>query len=137
MLSIHILNVGHGNSAIIQYQTSKEKSFGVIDSNHEGDGDPPVLSKLIELGADNISFIALTHPHADHYTGLSKVIETYKNKISNFYSYPIVLHMTTGHFKELAKMYGAIHQSQERKTNITKHYEQYFIEIALLIYIVQ
>jgi beta-lactamase superfamily II metal-dependent hydrolase len=103
VLAIHILNVGHGDSIILEFQGNEgKKAFAVIDSNcRNGIPIPRALSKLQELGADSLSFVALTHPHADHYMGMKAILEKYSGKISTFYSFPI--DKTKGYIKKLAE----------------------------------
>jgi hypothetical protein len=89
MLSIHVLNVGHGNSAIVEFDNGSEKAFGVIDSNlPSGTSEPRALVKLRELGAKRLSFVCLTHPHKDHFRGLFSIIKAFEGSIDYFYSCP-------------------------------------------------
>ena len=88
MLKIYILNVDHGDSIIIEHEDNGSKVYGVIDSNiPEGENTPPALIKLQQLNAKNLSFVALTHPHKDHYLGLPEIIESFP--VENFYSFPL------------------------------------------------
>ena len=89
MLTIHILQVAHGDSIIVEYNSSSGHYFGVIDSNQVSDGDPPALSKLKLLGAEKLSFAAITHPHADHYKGFLKILRAYEGNIGGFYTFPL------------------------------------------------
>ncbi len=104
MLRIHILNVRHGDSIIIQYDGPSGTSFGVIDSNITKDDPCPALTKLKEIGAKELSFVALTHPDTDHCSGLSRIISHYKGRIRTFYSFPFGAHLQ-GRLKEFAKIY--------------------------------
>lgn len=83
------MNVGHGDSIVVELKTDCVHSFGVIDSNCRSDANPPVLIKLRALGALELSFVLLTHPHADHYGGLEKVLSEYAGKIGGIYTFPI------------------------------------------------
>jgi metal-dependent hydrolase (beta-lactamase superfamily II) len=65
MLKVHVLNVEHGDSIIVEFNGS----FGLIDSNRCGQRIP-ALEKLQALGAERLRFVALTHPHHDHYRGI-------------------------------------------------------------------
>jgi beta-lactamase superfamily II metal-dependent hydrolase len=90
LLRIHILNVDHGDSIILEYESLAGKVFGLIDSNVPNNvTSPPALTKLQALGATRLSFVALTHPHFDHYHGLLDVLEYYDGKVDNFISYPL------------------------------------------------
>jgi glyoxylase-like metal-dependent hydrolase (beta-lactamase superfamily II) len=46
------------------------------------------LHKLRDLGATALSFVCLTHPHADHYRGFKDIIAAYNGKIGNFFLFP-------------------------------------------------
>lgn len=92
MLNLHFLNVGHGDSIIVEFVSADGPVYGVVDSckKREASGDVNVaLNKLKQLGATNLSFVALTHPHADHYGGLSEILEEFQGRVSTFFSYPI------------------------------------------------
>lgn len=104
MLAIHILNAGHGDSIVIEYQGDGDPAYAVIDSNRESGQTPPALIKLRQLGAERLSFVALTHPHADHYKGLLDILEEYRGCIDNFYSFPLD-HNKEGRLDNLIKIY--------------------------------
>jgi beta-lactamase superfamily II metal-dependent hydrolase len=89
MLTIHVLNVEHGNSAVVEFDDGTDKAFGVIDSNlPSGTKEPRALTKLRQLGAQRLSFVCLTHPHADHFKGLYSIIQAFDGSIDYFYSCP-------------------------------------------------
>lgn len=88
MLKIKILNVGQGSSIIIEHIKDGISHYGVVDSNHVGAGIPRALSELRAVGAKELSFIALTHPHQDHYRGMYDVISAFHGKIRGFYTCP-------------------------------------------------
>lgn len=88
-LSIFVLNVGHGSSIVLEHADQNgDKYFGLIDCNNSGDGPPRALEKLHTLGAKKLAFVALTHPHKDHFRGLSEIITAFKGGIEQFYSCP-------------------------------------------------
>ncbi|WP_298254720.1 hypothetical protein [Bradyrhizobium sp.] len=88
MLTFHFLNVGHGSSTVVEFCHGGTTSFGVIDSNlRPGDREPRALEKLRELGATSLSFVSMTHPHKDHYLGLSAIFEAFS--VESFYSGPM------------------------------------------------
>jgi beta-lactamase superfamily II metal-dependent hydrolase len=89
MLTFHILNVGHGLSVVIEYQSADGPVYGVVDSNAPAHATPKALEKLQQLGATTLSFIALTHPHKDHFSGLHTIIEAFRGRISTFYSFSL------------------------------------------------
>jgi beta-lactamase superfamily II metal-dependent hydrolase len=89
MLRLHFLNVGHGDSIILEEIVGTETHYAVIDSNHQGPGIPVALRKLRELGATRLSFMLLTHPHRDHYRGLLQILREYPNAIGSFFIFPL------------------------------------------------
>jgi len=89
LLRLHVLNVGHGDSLILERIRDDGRAFALIDSNKSATDASPALTKLRQLGADELSFVMLTHSHADHFTGMSAVLDAYQGKISAFYSFPV------------------------------------------------
>lgn len=129
MLSIWVLNVGHGDSIVLRYDGPSGSSFGVVDSNAKAGRPPPALEKLESLGAERLSFVALTHPHADHYTGLSKIIERFAGEIDHLYTFPVDAFIE-GRRKDLAALYAKFAQSTESRTIKSQAIE--FIKILRL-----
>ena len=132
MLTFHFLNVNHGDSIIIQNESPKNGThYGLIDSNNpNNDNCPPALKKLQSLGAEKLSFVALTHPHADHYSGLSQILETYKGKIDHFFSFPIS-DFTDGRLSKLTKIYARLHDETDSPLLKRNLYE--FVYILSLV----
>src|SRR6266481_4456203 len=89
MLTFYILNVLHGLSVVTEYKDDGNSFYGVIDSNAGAGDTPKALVKLRELGANYLSFICLTHPHRDHFSGLYSIIKECRNRIRTFYSFPM------------------------------------------------
>lgn len=89
MLIVHVLNVEHGSSVIVEYDNHGIRHFGVIDSNARTGQTPKALTKLRQLGATKLSFVCLTHPHADHFSGLYSIINAFPDAIEHFYSCPM------------------------------------------------
>lgn len=72
-LRVYFLDVGQGDSAYIKTPTGEDI---LID----GGPDNAVLNelgKVMDFGDHRINLIILTHPHADHLTGLLEVIRRY------------------------------------------------------------
>ena len=88
-LHVHVLNVGHGDSIILEYKRNDERVYGLIDSNSNAPTEPPALTRLKELGATGLSFVCLTHPHRDHYCGMYQILREYKGRINEFYTFPL------------------------------------------------
>jgi beta-lactamase superfamily II metal-dependent hydrolase len=88
MLTFYILNVGHGSSIVVEYENDDGRFFGVIDSNTTAGTSCRALTKLKERGAKRLSFLSLTHPHKDHFSGLYDIILAFPHGIDHFYSCP-------------------------------------------------
>lgn len=90
MLKVHFLNVNQGDCTILEFHNPKDKKryFGLMDSNTVPKRIPALI-KLQALGAQELSFVSLTHPDADHYRGLATVMQHYRGKIGHFYSFPM------------------------------------------------
>ncbi len=130
MLAIHIINVGHGDSIVIEYKSPEGTAYGVIDSNRVYGKRVPALKKLKELGAERLSFVALTHPHADHYSGLLDILEEYRGRVDFFYSFPLD-HHKEGRLKKLAKIYADIYQNTDGLTarSVLAEYVKILLEV--------
>lgn len=130
MLRFHILNVEQGDSIVIEHHHGDTRSFGVVDSNAKSGEKPRALSLLKDLGASTLSFVCLTHPHRDHYRGLSHILEEYSGKIDQFILFP------AGEFlgkntKKLAMQYLEIANAQDSMSVQKDTLE--FIRILMMI----
>jgi metal-dependent hydrolase (beta-lactamase superfamily II) len=104
LLNIHILNVGHGDSIVLEFISHSGRAFGVIDSNTYTNNPPRALAKLKELDAEQISFLCITHPHWDHYRGIYSIMREYRGRIGEFYTFPLG-HLRPEYIKKLAKKF--------------------------------
>lgn len=104
MLSCRIFNVGHGDSILLRYWDDDSESFGLIDCNDRQSNGAPTASFLAQSGIESLSFVALTHPHEDHYSGLANILEQYADKVQHFYSCPLAPHVSN-RIPRLAKLY--------------------------------
>lgn len=68
--SIHFIDVGQGDSALIR---ADGKNI-LIDAGEDGAGTE-VVRYLFENGVANLDLIVATHPHSDHIGGLRLVLE--------------------------------------------------------------
>ncbi len=83
-----MLNVGHGDSIVLEYASDAGTFFGVIDSNRDSFRDEPkALELLRKRGAIQLSFVLLTHPHADHFSGLCRIMEEFP--VQTLLTYPL------------------------------------------------
>ncbi len=71
MFRIHILDVGRGDSIILQFENGRTY---LIDSN-EVKGKITPFEYLQELGVTELETVVATHTHTDHMRGLKKIIE--------------------------------------------------------------
>lgn len=71
-VSIYFLDVGQGDSSII---VAPDDRVVMIDS---GPDESLILRYLQNLGISHINLLIATHAHADHITGMDKIIAKYK-----------------------------------------------------------
>jgi competence protein ComEC len=76
-LKVTVINVGQGDAIYIEFPNGKN---ALIDGGPSG---ALVDAFLKSKGVTNIDYVALTHPHSDHYRGLKKVFTDYQ--VSNYY----------------------------------------------------
>ena len=87
LLSIWVLNAGEGDSIVLRFP---DESWAVVDSNvPPGSKEPPALRLLREKRVRNLSFVCLTHPHADHYSGLAEILGCYEGRIGGLWMFCI------------------------------------------------
>jgi len=64
--------------------------WGVIDSCEFGTANQrivPPLKYLVSQNVTKLAFLVLTHPHADHYKGMEKIVDHYLGKIDRVCRY--------------------------------------------------
>jgi len=71
-LGIHILGPGFGESVVIE---CPDGSVGVVDVFADSRGACPVLNFLRSRQVESLAFLAVTHPHADHCTGMDALLK--------------------------------------------------------------
>lgn len=82
-LKFHFLDVGHGDTTIIEIPMGKEdKIFGVVDCVKFED---KVKKYLEDFGAEKLAFVVATHPHDDHIDGIVNLLEAYVGKVGEFW----------------------------------------------------
>ena len=97
-LHAYFVNVGQGDAEYIELPNGKNALIdggppdpsvanGTADPVGSADysklPDPPIARFLTEHGVTKIDYVVLTHPHADHYSGLIYVFD--KLQVKNFY----------------------------------------------------
>jgi beta-lactamase superfamily II metal-dependent hydrolase len=88
-LSILVFGPGHGEAIVV---ILPDATLGVIDGCREDERDDPVRAFINEWRSTHggrLRFVALTHPHADHYGGLGRLIDTYTNGIHQVWHTPL------------------------------------------------
>lgn len=130
MLTISILNVGKGESIVVKRKTDEKSFFGIIDSNTTSANSKGVLQDyLASEGVTSLSFAALTHPHADHYTGMLDVLGKYP--ADEFYSFNILEDFSNPQrLKKLASVYDEARKLSD-SDDFKKHSEEF---VRLLAY---
>lgn len=89
-LKFHFLNVGHGNATVIERDRDGQRFFGLIDTCASRAVEPRGLAKLKELGAQRLSFFAISHPHSDHFTGISQILAHFNGAIDACFLFPLL-----------------------------------------------
>ena len=87
-LKIHTINVGHGDSLIIEINNDDKNYYIVVDChNPNSNGDSPTLNFLKQKKITYLDFIFLTHPDRDHFSGMYQLLDYYSKdgrKIGDF-----------------------------------------------------
>jgi len=73
VLTIHCMNVGHGDCTLIQSRSGK--TF-LIDSGPNGAGAAAVVPYLQNLGIVSLTYVGVSHYDTDHMSGLDEVLDT-------------------------------------------------------------
>jgi len=76
-LKISFIDVGQGDAVYIEFPNGRN---ALIDGGPSG---ALVDSFLRSKGVTRLDYVALTHPHSDHYRGLKKVFTNYQ--VDNYY----------------------------------------------------
>ena len=75
-LDILFLDVGQGDSAIIQFENGKTMLVDAGQRNWNRDyGEQVVIPSARYLGVKRFNWVVMTHPHSDHIGGLVSVLE--------------------------------------------------------------
>lgn len=71
-LSVTFINVGQGDAIFIEFPNGKK---ALVDGGNSG---TLIDNFLKSKGVTKLDYVALTHPHSDHYRGLKKVFTNYE-----------------------------------------------------------
>lgn len=74
-LNAYFINVGQGDSEYIELPNGKNVLIDGGPANPSGSGAPLVAKFLAQRNVKHIDYLVLTHPHADHFTGLKYVAD--------------------------------------------------------------
>jgi len=70
---IHVLNVGHGDSIILELP---DNNWGLVDCfKTNTEIEPPALTFLKARNVRKLKFVCLTHPHKDHFHGMLEILK--------------------------------------------------------------
>ena len=130
-MRIHFINVGQGDSTLIELPDGK---IMLIDGGDSRDStEKKILRRLNALGINTIDYLIVTHADLDHCGGLNEVVK-YK-KIRNAYLPFIKLDESS----EYARLYKSLTESDcnwayssSKLTNITSMSEAYPFKAAFL-----
>jgi hypothetical protein len=125
-LKVHVLNAYEGDSILIEFPNN---IWGVVDSNRKHKNAPvPALSFLKKMEKlnriDKIAFIALTHPHFDHFRGLYYIIEAFKPKIERFWDFGVKV-------KPIANYFYRVYRDDFEKQRADEFYELYNLILSI------
>ncbi len=87
-LEIFIIGGRLGESIVIRTPGGR---FGVVDayaSDWKETSNNQTVVRLKALGVGKLDFVALTHPHMDHFRGLPAIFEAYPGKVESFWRPP-------------------------------------------------
>lgn len=73
LLKVHFINVGQGDSTLIQTPDGRTM---LVDAGDQEHGDR-LVAYLRNKGVGRIDLLVITHPHADHIGGMPSVLEAF------------------------------------------------------------
>lgn len=74
MIRITFKDVGQGDSIILEWEKEQRKKIAIIDCK-KAYRTNPILDYIKEKNVQEISFLLLSHPHLDHFSGFAELIE--------------------------------------------------------------
>jgi hypothetical protein len=87
LLSVHVIGAGKGESIILQMPNGQ---WGVVDCYARVIKDPltnPTLRFLRRNGVEQLLFLCLTHPHEDHFRGITHLLDEYEGRIGEIWRF--------------------------------------------------
>lgn len=69
-VAVHIIDVGQGDAVLLE----ADGEFALVDAGPPEAADT-VVQYIRAAGAESLRYAILTHPHADHYGGMQRVVE--------------------------------------------------------------
>jgi len=75
---VHVLGAGKGESIVLRLPNGQ---WGVVDcyaASTTGPNTNPTIAFLRDCGVKRLQFVCLTHPHDDHFLGMTSLIDEFK-----------------------------------------------------------
>jgi len=72
-MKIQFLNVGQGDSIILQWVRDEKIKVGIIDCKNNKSPNS-TIEQLKAIKPESIDFIILSHPHSDHFSGMEDLL---------------------------------------------------------------
>ena len=72
-LSVHFLDVGQGDSILLEY----DEKFMLIDAGESDQGEV-VSEYLQDQGIQTLDYVIATHPHSDHIGGMADILNNFQ-----------------------------------------------------------
>lgn len=85
-IRVYVCGAGVGESLLLGLPGGE---WGLIDCYlPSASAAAKMLAVLSKLGVNRLTFVCLTHPHYDHYSGLHYVLNEYAGRIDNIWRHP-------------------------------------------------
>jgi beta-lactamase superfamily II metal-dependent hydrolase len=139
-LHIHVLNVGQGDTLVIEFTENDKKIWGLVDCYESGDEtktSPSAFLKNLERKIKELAFVCLTHGDVDHCQGMLEILKYFNKsgrKIREFWDSGLdkeKLEFLTGRSKkdkkcrELVELYKFVHGEKRGRRIERKHDMEY------------
>lgn len=92
-MHVKFLNVGHGDSIVLEWDSLGIRKVGIIDCCSHNNSIP-TIEYLYALKDFELEFLLLTHPHRDHYSGFLDLLNYIKsnNKSVKYFMHSMSIH---------------------------------------------